>query len=172
MRIIAKKTNASIIAVSETWLDDSMTNNELNVPGYNIVKKDRAQYGGGVCLFVRDILPFNVRNNLDVDNLEAIWIELFLKKTKPIVAGCVYRPPNKLNFFEEFKGVLSKIELQCERIVLGDFNICELHEQSKFLKEYLGILTENTMSQLIKELTRVTDRTATLWITFWCRERM
>ena len=64
-----------------------------------------------MCIFVRDILPFNVRNNLDVDILEAIWIELFLKKTKPIVVGCVYRPPKKLNFLEEFKGVLSKIEL-------------------------------------------------------------
>ena len=62
-------------------------------------------------LFVRDIIPFNVRNNLDVDNLEAIWIELFLKKKKPIVVGCVYRPPKKPNFLEEFKGVLSKIEL-------------------------------------------------------------
>ena len=49
-----------------------------------------------------------------------------------------------------------------ERIVLGDFNICELHEQSHFLKEYRGILTENTMCQLIREPTRVTDRTATL----------
>ena len=56
MRILAKKTNASIIAVSETWLDDSMTNNEINVPGYNIAMKDRDQYGGGVCIFVRDIL--------------------------------------------------------------------------------------------------------------------
>ena len=113
-------------------------------------------------IFVRDNLPFNVRNNLDVDNLEAIWIELFLKKTKPIIFGCVYRPPKKLNFLEEFKGVPSKIVPQCERIVLGDFNICELHEQSNFLTEYPGILTENTMCQLIKEPTRVTDRTATL----------
>ena len=58
--------------------------------------------------------------------------------------------------------MLSKIEPQCERIVLGDFNICELHEQSHFLKEYRGILTENNMCQLIREPTRVTDRTATL----------
>ena len=63
-------------------------------------------------IFVRYSLPFNLRNNLEVDNLEAIWIELFLKKTKPVV----------VNFLEEFKGVLSK--MQCERIVLCDFNIC------------------------------------------------
>ena len=68
-----------------------------------------------MCIFVRYSLPFNLRNYLEVDNLEAIWIELFLKKTKPVVV---------VNFLEEFKGVLSKIELQCEGIVLGDFNIC------------------------------------------------
>ena len=67
MTSIARKTNASIIAVSETWLDDTMTNNEINIPDYNIIRKDRDQYGGGVCIFVRDNLPFNVRNNLHVD---------------------------------------------------------------------------------------------------------
>ena len=107
MIILTKKTNTSKIAVSETWLDDTMTNNDINVPVCNIVRKDRDQYGGGVCIFVRDILPFNARNNL----LEEICVELFLKKTKPIVVGCVYRPPTKLNFLEEFKGVLSKKEL-------------------------------------------------------------
>ena len=113
---------------------------------------------------IRNLNSFSpqFRNNLDVDNLEAIWIELFLKKTKPIIVGCVYRPPKNRNFLDEFKGVLSKIGPQCERIVLGDFNICELHEQSHFLKENRGILTGNTMCQLIKEPTRVTDRTATL----------
>ena len=126
MIILAMKTNASIIAVSETWLDDSMTNTEINVPGYNIVRKDGDQYGGGVCIFVKDILPFNVRNNLEVDNPEAIWIGHFVKKTKPIVVGCVYRSPKKLNFLEEFKGVLSKIEPQCEINVLGDFILTHL----------------------------------------------
>ena len=58
--------------------------------------------------------------------------------------------------------MLSKIELQCDRIVLGDFIICERDEQSNFLKEYRGILTENTMCQLNKEPIRVIDRTATL----------
>ncbi len=60
-------------------------------------------------------LTFNVRNNLDVDNLEAILIELFLKKTKPIVVGCVYTPPTKLDFLEEFEERADYINCFVER---------------------------------------------------------
>ncbi|CAG7718913.1 unnamed protein product [Allacma fusca] len=44
-------------AVSETWLLPSTTNEEIDIPGYNVFRKDRdsKSKGGGVCLYAKDI---------------------------------------------------------------------------------------------------------------------
>jgi hypothetical protein len=44
-----------IIFVTETWLNDNFTNNEILPKGYNIMMKDRAvnQLGGGVLIALR-----------------------------------------------------------------------------------------------------------------------
>lgn len=47
LKILAIKAKASIIAVTETWLDDSVNDNEISVPGYAIVRKDHNRNGGG-----------------------------------------------------------------------------------------------------------------------------
>lgn len=40
--------NLHILAVSETHLDDSFEDSSLMISGYNIFRKDRNVYGGGV----------------------------------------------------------------------------------------------------------------------------
>ena len=36
LAIVAEKSEAAVIAVSETWFDDSMTDSEVSIPGYNV----------------------------------------------------------------------------------------------------------------------------------------
>lgn len=55
---------------------------------------------GGVCIYVRDDLSFNPRDELLHDELEATWIEILLPKTKPILCGGVYRPPQQCKFYK------------------------------------------------------------------------
>ena len=43
------------------------------------------------------------------ETMESAWIELFLKKTKPIIIGCVYRPPNKNDFVAELQETITNI---------------------------------------------------------------
>jgi hypothetical protein len=100
LSILAQRTRASVIAVSETWLDTSVLNAEVSLPGYNIIRKDRGSHGGGVCLYIKEDLAFNPRADLDDTQLEIVWIDLLLKKTKPILIGCAYRPPGQQNFVE------------------------------------------------------------------------
>ena len=84
--------------VTETWLDDSITDSEIAIDGYTLQRKDRNTNGGGVCLYVRNGLSFNKREDLEDQELEATWIDLNLKKTHPILIGAVYRPPKQSNF--------------------------------------------------------------------------
>jgi hypothetical protein len=95
MRLLAVKTNAKIIAISETWLDETVTDNEINIPGYSVIRQDRNREGGGTCIYINSQLAFNRRPDLNVPDLEICWIEFLLPKTKPIIVGSCYRTPEQ-----------------------------------------------------------------------------
>ena len=45
----------SIISVNETWLNDTVEDHELNIPGYSIYRQDRSDGYGGVCLYIKNV---------------------------------------------------------------------------------------------------------------------
>ena len=58
LRIISSKTKARIINVTETWLDDSITNNEIHIPNFSVIRKDHNRNGGGCSIYVHTDLAF------------------------------------------------------------------------------------------------------------------
>ena len=52
VRKIAKCSNASVLGITETKLDQSIHNEEISIDGYNLIRKDRNRHGGGVACFV------------------------------------------------------------------------------------------------------------------------
>jgi len=127
--------------VSETWLDDSITDSEIALPGYSIERKDRQSLGGGVCLYINNSISYNSRLDLDND-IEAIWIDILIKKTKPILLGCVYRPPKQIDFVDRIQYMLSTNVLDQETIILGDTNINlgVQNNSSKMVQMYCSFL--------------------------------
>ena len=55
----------------------------------------RNRHGGGVCVFIPEDLAFIRRQDLEADNIESIWPEMTLTRTKPIIAGIGYRLPKQ-----------------------------------------------------------------------------
>ena len=47
LKLTIKDTNAAVLSFSETWLDDSISDNEVKIEGYNIVRLDRNRERGG-----------------------------------------------------------------------------------------------------------------------------
>ena len=45
-----------IVAINETKIDYTVSNSEISVAGYNIVRKGRNRHGGGVLIYIRPIL--------------------------------------------------------------------------------------------------------------------
>ena len=86
-RLMANKTNASIIGITESWLDNTVNDSEISIPGYCVVRRDRDRNGGGVCVYVKSDMAYNVRPDLAHDNLEMVWVELLLPHSKPILVG-------------------------------------------------------------------------------------
>ena len=81
LRHIARLTNAAVIGISESKLDDSVLTSEIQIDEYELLRCDRNRHGGGVACYIRN----------DIEN---IFVELLLPNTKPIVVGTIYRLPN------------------------------------------------------------------------------
>lgn len=117
-------SKAAVIAVSETWLDNSIQDGDVGLSGYYIYQRNRNRHGGGVCLFIRSDITFNPRHDLQVDGLESAWVEVILPRTKPIIVGICYCPPKQTDFYKLLESVCCKsnICLEKEYIIMGDFN--------------------------------------------------
>ena len=62
LRDIVGHTKPAILGIAESKLDSSVTDQEVNINGYSILRSDRDRKGGGVACYVRTDLCFNSRN--------------------------------------------------------------------------------------------------------------
>ena len=97
LREIAKVSRAAVIGITESKLDNSVLDGEINIEGYNIIRSDRNRHGGGVACYIRSDISFNIRSDF-TDDIENIFFDILLPKLKPILVGIVYRPPDQSVF--------------------------------------------------------------------------
>ena len=162
LRLIAKKSNAAAIGLTETKLDETIQNGEIEIEGYTLERSDRDRRGGGVACYIRYDISFNVRENFS-NEIENIFIDVLLPKTKPILIGIVYRPPDQLNFLEPFSesiGSTHSFDNQ-EVYILGDLNI-DLKGKPPLAKKHKEFCSLHGLTQIIDSPTRITDETSTL----------
>ena len=122
LRLIALKTNTAVIGLSETNLDKSVLDGEVIIDGYEIKRADRNRHGGGVACYIRKDLVFSPRENLSAD-VENIFLDVQLPKSRPILLGVFYRTPTASGFLD--KQTISKpndFDNQ-EVYILGDLHI-------------------------------------------------
>ena len=74
--MIASEGNIGVICVSETWLDSTVTDTEIEIPNYAVVRKDRNRQGGGVCVFIRSNINFMIHEYGDQGDLEVILVDI------------------------------------------------------------------------------------------------
>ena len=54
MRTVVTECNFDVMGICETFLDDNVTDNEICIEGYTIVKKNRNRYGEGVLIYIKE----------------------------------------------------------------------------------------------------------------------
>ncbi len=156
-----------LIAFNETRLDANITDNMINLDGYDIVRKDRSRNGGGVCIYLRRSINYKIRDDLVPSELEAVCVEIIKPHSKPFVVTTVYRPPSALSeFFDHFEKLIKDIDNENkEMYILGDLN-CDLLRPDKDYniptKKIKSLYELYQLSQLIDEATRVTMTTTSL----------
>ena len=87
-----KNKSYPIIALTETWLKTRITDAQVHLPGYEVIRCDRSsRKGGGVLLYLADQLPATYIKTFDDKFCQAIACTCETSKTLILL---IYRPPN------------------------------------------------------------------------------
>ena len=90
---------------------------------------DSKTNAGGVALYIKENIRFNVRNdlNVQVEKCENLWIEIEQKPhSKKLIVGVIYRHPTY--DFKTFENKLIDLlisfeDKKCKYVIIGDINI-------------------------------------------------
>ena len=104
IRYSMSSKHIDLIGFNETRLDLNISDNMIDLDGYDIIRKDRTRNGGGVCIYLRSSINYNIRNDLIPYELEAVCVEISKPHSRPFLVTSIYRPPNSSqDFFENLK---------------------------------------------------------------------
>ena len=157
LKIIANNSRAAVIGITETWLDSSYTDACVAIDGYNLIRRDREGHAGGVCAYIRDDLAYNICQDFNNSDLEDLWFEILLPKSKPLYVGICYRTNDNKKFVECLENTFTKLRSDCDLLLLGDINICLLKNTNILCNEYKKLLRSFGCKQIIESPTRITD---------------
>ena len=116
----------TLLIFSESWLKSNITDVEIAIqnflPLFRTDRRDRP--GGGVVIYAHDTLLYKRRRDIEMNDLEAVWIDVMLKSKKVLIGG-IYSAPNSNSDY--FNLILESIDRAhntniVDIIITGDFN--------------------------------------------------
>lgn len=152
-----------ILAINETWLKTGEEELAPVIPNYRFVHRARkCKRGGGVGFFVKQGITTRVRRH-PASPLEQMWMEIQLPGAT-MSLGTTYRPESvgvidALDALSESLNSMAPCDYTC---ILGDLNIDMTHSNSPRVRELKNFCHQNNLEQLVKEPTRITDRSETI----------
>ncbi|CAC5395380.1 unnamed protein product [Mytilus coruscus] len=161
----AEYEDFDILAFTESWLNNSNQGDSVRLLNFcDPFRKDRGPHksGGGVIVYVKDSINAVRRSDLELHDLEAVWIQLCLNGKK-VLFGTFYIPPNSNN------AVWANVEMSFDMalndasidyiVVTGDFNDNQLN---KVNSKVSSLLTQFSLTQVIDEPTHFTEQSSSL----------
>ena len=166
------ETSIPYIAFTETWLKPFISDIQVSIPNYNLVRSDRIKRErGGVILYIHETLPLSDTATFDNDYCEAVITTI---ETTETILACIYRPPDAPP--QKFKEMISFLDSYIkektsdqyyEIIITGDFNLPSIDwnttssmtksqttDSSKNHQTLLTFLSDHLLSQYIHIPTR------------------
>jgi len=157
-------SNFDVISLTETWLSDNINSQDINITGFHPpLRYDRPNDNhGGVAVYVKETFPCSRRPDLELPDIECVWIELQLKN-KPILIGTFYRPPNShancLYQIENSIGLAIDTDIT-DIIVAGDLNLNANNNSTA--RKITNICRQANLDQIINEPTHFTESSESL----------
>jgi hypothetical protein len=160
--ITAEYSSYDILSFTESWLKPNINDETLKLPGYKFppFRRDRQnKTGGGVIVYVKEHINCIVRPDLQMDNIECLWIEINFKNKK-YVYGTFFIPPDSGS--QSWLDIEQSIDLALNSnhaiIIVGDFNNNQLNNNTN--NKIRSLLTQYSLYQLIDEPTYITEHSS------------
>ena len=149
-----------VLCLSETRLNSYVTDAQLSVDGFTLVRKDRtANKGGGIMIYLKKSLRFMFCNQLNDDHLETLWCHIKHRNSlfKSFLICCFYRSPSAKTVYQEIfsENIEKAVLLNPNIIILGDFN-CNMLPQNDSNTIIDLILTSIPEAHTSSEVVKVT----------------
>ena len=158
-----------IFTVSETWLDSTVSDIEVEFPGFHFHRLDRnIQTGGGVCIFTKQGFKVERLHELSyiaASGLHMLWVKIQIRNWRSFLVCTVYKPPDTstLCFDTDLSETLVKaLSLNKPISILGDLNCNMLNDNDPACQALTSFCSSFNLLQLITHPTRITQNSETL----------
>ena len=101
---VVQNANYDLVCITESWLRQHIPDSVIAINGYNIIRRDRKEAThGGVCMYIKESIPFSVLDFSEVDENPVFDFEVLWAKLRPtrlprgfssIISGVIYHPPS------------------------------------------------------------------------------
>ena len=170
----SSQNDIHVLGLSETKLKDFHSDQLFMIDNYTMFRKNRVQNerrmeaGGGLIIYVKNTVRCVRRNDLEQDDIECMFIEIFPPNSRSFIIGNIYRHPNEnIHWNEIFETQIEKVlEADKELYLLGDFNRDLLNENIK--RPWIEYMDQFGLFQLVTEPTRQTEHSSTLIDHIYC----
>ena len=150
LRNIAKLCNVAVRDISISELDNFISSSEIDIDNYNAFCCDWKRHDRRMVCYIRNDLSCDLKLFFPPE-IENIFCELLLPKTKSIVAGIIYRPPCQSDFSVITNSHFSKLDTSNNKIyILDDFNISPYRNNS-YIFQKNNLLQSQSIPSDIKE---------------------
>ena len=158
------KMQTDIVVLTETYLNDSISNEEILGTDYRVYRKDRsgktARHGGGVLIAVKKSITALIREDLNC-KAELLFIDMVLNDSRKLTIGVFYRPPSSdASPLEQLQSCITCINTS-DVIIVGDFNLSDfdwtINQPTKISEQNVllaDIVHDNFLYQIVDQPTR------------------
>lgn len=172
---LVNEYDLQVLAVSETWLDSSISDNEVALPGFQLFRSDRpcsprcpcrngnqCRKAGGVAVFAKANLGFS-KEAVPPSSTEMLWLRSRRdRNNRTFLLGCMYRPPSEsVNFWQDIEQAVSYTEGE-DIVLVGDLNVDFLTTTTNaYVNMRAHLLLPLGLRNIITAPTRITPTSST-----------
>lgn len=91
IRILLAEKPFDILSINESKIDWSISDSEIFIHNYTVLRHDRNRQGGAVALYIKNSIPYFVRQDLVSANLEMLCVEINKNFNRPfLISTCLF----------------------------------------------------------------------------------
>ena len=91
-----------VFGFAESRLSKHISDSEVSVPGYNIIRKDPLRpMETGLLVYIHQSIDFKQVDPPNHFGIESLWVQVKFKRSKPVLFGFMYKKPQLNVLFGE-----------------------------------------------------------------------